>query len=94
MRFIVNVASPSPASFPGHQWQVICPYVPLTIHVFPLLCVVRLPMFLLFSVSLLESCAVSGVAKRARCFPKRRKIDSECRKYNELASGNEPYTFI
>ena len=33
-RFIVSVASAPPGSSPGHHWQVICPYVPLTIHAF------------------------------------------------------------
>ena len=34
MRFIVNVESSPPASSQGNPLQVICPYVPSTIHAF------------------------------------------------------------
>ena len=46
--------------------QIIYPYVSSTIDAFPLLCVVHLPVFLSFSVSLLVSYAVSGALKSAR----------------------------
>ena len=74
MRFIFNVACPPPTSFQGHHSGHFCPYVPLTIQPFSLLCVVHLPVFLSFSVSLLESFAVSSVAKRASCFLKSAKL--------------------
>ena len=63
MRFIVNVASPAR--------QVTCPYVPLSIHAFSTaMCGASTSVFFSFSVSLLVSCAVSSVAKLARCFLK------------------------
>ena len=61
MRFIVNVASSPPASSQGCNWHVICPYVPLIILAFSTaLCVASTTVT--FSLSLLVSCAVSGVA--------------------------------
>ena len=68
MRFIVKVESSTPASFQGY------PYVPLTAAPFPLLCVMHLPVFLSFSLSLLVSCEVSGVEKLVRWFLKSAKL--------------------
>ena len=47
----------------------------------------HLPVLLPFSVGLLVSCAVSGVAKRVGSFLKSAKLDSECREYNESWLG-------
>ena len=68
MRFNVNVASPPwPALKDITSRSFVSMYRSLFMP-FPLLCVVHLPVFLSFSVSLLVPCALSGVAKRARCY--------------------------
>ena len=73
---------------------VICSYVTLTISHFALLCVVHLPVFLSFSVSLLVSCTVSGVEKRAGCFLKSAKLIVTAGNITNLGSANKPYKFI
>ena len=63
-------------------------------RLFPLLCVVHLPVFLSFSVSLLVSYEVSDVAKRARCFLKSAKVIVSAGNITSLGSANKRYTFI
>ena len=60
---------------------------------FPLLCVVHLPVFFSFSMSLFVSCTVSGVAKRARCFLKGTKLIVSARDIVNLDSANKQYKF-
>ena len=60
----------------------------------PLLCVVHLLVFLSFSVSVLVSCAVSGIAKRARFFLKRAKLIMSAGNITSLGSDNGPYKFV
>ena len=61
---------------------------------FSQLCVVHLPVFLMFSVYLLVSCAVSGVAKHARFFLKSVKVIVSAGNIMSLGSVNKPYKFI
>ena len=68
MRFIANVASSPPAALKDISSRSFVPIYRYPFTPFPLFCVVNLPVFLSFSVSLLVSCTVSGVAKRAKYF--------------------------
>ena len=68
MRFIVRVeVHPRPA-LKDITSRLFVPMYHSTIKTFPLLCVVPPQVFLPFSVSLLVSCAASGIAKCARCY--------------------------
>ena len=93
MRFIINVASPPRPVFKDITSRSCVPMYHETFSPFPLLCVVHLTVFLLFSVSLLVSCTVRGVARYAGCFLKSAELILTAGN-TSLDSANEPHKFI
>ena len=86
MQSIVNAESSPQASSQVNPLQVICPYVPLTIHAFFTALCGASKVFILFSASLFVSCVVIGVGKRARCFLKSAKLIVSARNITSLGS--------